>query len=99
MRFTEISQERAAGIARRSRITGGLKSAVGHVKTAAIFSKLLGEEVEFNRTTVELRKGDVALLGQYSGPRLPEGETSLPEGARIRWFIVEVASVIVEAAT
>ena len=30
------------------------------------------------------------LLGQYKGPRLPEGATTLPEGAEIQWFLVDV---------
>ena len=27
-------------------------------------------------------------MGQYSGPRLPEGSTSLPEGATIKWYLI-----------
>ena len=66
------------------------ESAVGHADTAAVFSAVLGVTVPCNRATVALKKGDVALVGQYSGPRLPEGATSLPEGATIKWLIVGV---------
>ena len=65
-------------------------SAVGHADTAAVFSAVLGVTVPCNRATVALKEGDVALVGQYSGPRLPEGATSLPEGATIKWLIVGV---------
>ena len=63
-------------------------SAVGHADTAAVFSSVLGVTVPCNRVTVALKEGDVALVGQYSGPRLPEGATSLPEGATIKWMVV-----------
>ena len=65
-------------------------SAVGHADTAAVFSSVLGVEIPCNRATVALKEGDVALVGQYSGPRLPEGAVSLPEGAAIKWVIVGV---------
>ena len=65
-------------------------SAVGHTDTAAVFSSVLGVHVPCNRATVALKEGDVALVGQYSGPRLPEGATSLPEGATIKWMVVGV---------
>lgn len=65
-------------------------SAVGHADTAAVFSSVLGVDIPCNRATVALKEGDVALVGQYSGPRLAEGATSLPEGAAIRWVVVGV---------
>ena len=65
-------------------------SAVGHADTAAVFSSVLGVDIPCNRATVALKEGDVALVGQYSGPRLPEGATSLPEGAAIKWLVVGV---------
>lgn len=65
-------------------------SAVGHADTAAVFSAVLGVEIPCNRATVALKPGDVALVGQYSGPRLSEGAVSLPEGATIKWLVVAV---------
>ena len=65
-------------------------SAVGHADTAAVFSSVLGVEIPCNRATVALKEGDAALVGQYSGPRLAEGATSLPEGATIKWVVVGV---------
>ena len=80
----EISQAVAASLA------ADCVSAVGHADTAAVFSAVLGVTVPCNRATVALKEGDVALVGQYSGPRLPEGATSLPEGAAIKWLVVAV---------
>ena len=68
----------------------GWTSAVGHPSTATIFSQELGLDVPCQRTTVSLKPGDRLVVGQYSGPRLEEGATTLPEGASIRWFEVDI---------
>ena len=60
----------------------GAHSVVGHADTA----RLLG--VECNRQSVLLNREDVLIVAQYIGPRLPEGATELPEGARIEWVRV-----------
>ena len=78
----EVSRTMAASLAAHC------PSAVGHADTAAVFSSVLGVEIPCNRATVALKDGDVALVGQYSGPRLEEGATSLPEGAAIKWLVV-----------
>ena len=82
----EITQSVAAGLA------ANCLSAVGHADTAAVFSNVLEVTVPCNRATVALKDGDLALVGQYSGPRLPEGATSLPEGAAIKWLVVGVSA-------
>jgi len=69
------------------------ESGVGHADTAKIFSKELGVEVPFNRVTAQLNPGAKILVGQYKGPRLAEGATSLPEGASIQWMLVEIKSL------
>ena len=80
----EVSRTMAASLAAHC------PSAVGHADTAAVFSSVLGVPVPCNRATVTLKDGDLALVGQYSGPRLPEGAVSLPEGATIKWLVVAV---------
>lgn len=65
-------------------------SAVGHADTAALMGALLGVTVPANRVSVELTDMDSLLVGQYSGPRLPEGATTLPEGATLRWLLVTI---------
>lgn len=81
----EISVEQARVLA------ADCESVVGHADTAAVFSDVLGLEVPANRATVSLNKGDGLLVGQYRGPRLPEGAHQLPEGATIQWLTVTVA--------
>lgn len=69
-----------------------LVSGVGHADTANLFSNILGTGVPMNRISVDLTGLDLLLVGQYSGPRLPEGATSLPDGATIRWLTVQDVS-------
>lgn len=71
-------------------LTAGFESAVGHADTAAVFSSQLGVEILVARINVSLNRGDVVLVGQYRGPRLPEGATTLPAGATIQWLRVTV---------
>ena len=71
-------------------VSQGIESAVGHEDTAAVFSSQLGFEVKPNRITISLKKRDRILVGQYKGPRLPEGTKTLPEGATIEWLLVEL---------
>jgi len=83
--FKVITEQQA-----RALLANGFVSAVGHADTAALFSNILGVDIRPNRVSVRLTEGEQALLGQYSGPRLPEGATALPEGAKITWIRVEV---------
>ena len=66
-------------------------SAVGHADTATVLGAALGTEVPMNRTTLQMERGVGLLVGQYKGPRLPEGATALPEGASIEWWLVRQA--------
>jgi len=73
----------------RTRLKAGVvESAVGHADTAALFSTILGMAIPMNRVSLSLVPGDEIIVGQYTGPRLPEGATTLPEGAAIRWLHV-----------
>ena len=84
LRVQPVSVEQAQELARR-----GFVSAVGHADTATIFSVILGVKVPVNRATVTL-DAEPLLVGQYIGPRLPEGVTTLPEGAKVEFFLVSV---------
>lgn len=86
----EVSLKTAANLA------ADCTSAVGHADTAAVFASVLGVPVPCNRVTVALKEWDVALVGQYSGPRLPEGCSTLPEGATIKWVVVQVNAPFME---
>lgn len=67
-----------------------LESVIGHADTARLVSGILGVELPANRDTVNLQPGEKMIVAQYSGPRLPEGATKLPEGAKIEFVLVEV---------
>lgn len=68
----------------------GLKSAVGHPDTAALFSVILGIEVLPNRQNLALGPNDRLIVGQYRGPRLEAGATELPVGATIEWCLIAI---------
>ena len=68
-----------------------LESVIGHADTAWIVSGMLGIELPVNRANVKLACGEKMIVAQYSGPRLPEGATVLPEGAKIEFVLVEVS--------
>lgn len=69
-------------------------SAVGHEDTAAIFSNILSVAIQMNRISIQLDNG--VIVGQYSGPRLPEGAKTLPEGATIQWWLVRNMNFLVD---
>lgn len=64
------------------------QSGVGHTDTAMLLSEMLGAHVSVNRVSLSLNRGDELLVAQYTGPRLPEGATTLPAGAKIRWYVI-----------
>lgn len=86
--FREVSLEVAKNILTEEEWI----SAVGHQSTADLLSVLFGIEIIPNRISVEMRRKslDFLLMAQYSGPRLQEGVTELPEGAKIRFWIVDL---------
>ena len=68
-------------------------SAIGHADMAKIVSDQLEMAIPMNRVSIKLsvergKISDTALVAQYSGPRLAEGATSLPDGAEIRYWLV-----------
>lgn len=65
-----------------------IESVVGHADTAALFSTILGRPIAVNRSNIKLTPDVRMLVGQYVGPRLPEGTTTLPDGATIEWWVV-----------
>jgi hypothetical protein len=69
-------------------------SVVGHQDTANLLSGMLGTEVAFNRQSLKLAQGDQLIVAQYSGARLPEGATELPEGATVKWFMLSLVDII-----
>ena len=78
----------AAFLADAEKRHGMAISAVGHADTAALFSSLLDIPIQFNRQSIVIGENDEVLVGQYHGPRMAEGNKTLPEGAEIRWMAV-----------
>jgi len=86
-----VNAEEVDVVTVRELIGSNAESAVGHADTAAVFADVLGISVPCARVNVSLEKGDVVIVGQYSGPRLPEGASKLPTGAIIKWLKVSVS--------
>lgn len=68
--------------------SGALQSCIGHADTAVVLSGLLGVTIPANRVSLNLEEGDLAIVAQYRGPRLPEGSTTLPAGAVIEFALI-----------
>jgi len=66
-----------------------VNSFIGHADTANILSNLLGRTIPMNRESISLGN-ETVLVAQYSGPRLPEGATTLPQGAKFVFYRVTV---------
>lgn len=69
-------------------VPADVESAIGHQDTAKVVSDILDFEVKPNRVSIKLNENDVLYVAQYTGPRLPEGATTLPEGAILEFFEV-----------
>ena len=85
MTFVPITEDEA-----RVLLGQGFVSAIGHAETADVLEDMLGLPVPANRINVTLQEGDEVIVAQYIGPRLPEGATTLPEGARIEFWLVQL---------
>jgi hypothetical protein len=86
--FLRVTPENARRLAAGR---GPIVSAIGHADTARLVGQQLGVELPADRRNVVLG-GEPVLVAQYVGPRLPEGATELPTGARIEYFIVALAT-------
>ena len=84
--FRKIDVEQA-----KSLLAGDeVDSYVGHVDTANVISGILGMEIPAQRRFGTLVPGEVAIVAQVIGGRLPEGCTVLPDGMSIQFFQVTV---------
>lgn len=86
--FFEIAEDQARELARK-----GLESCVGHAVACTIYAARLGVEVPMRRVNTRLANDEVALLGQYMGPRLAEGKVMTEAemaAAPMKWLLVYV---------
>jgi hypothetical protein len=65
-------------------------SVMGHADTASVVGNAIGVDVPMNRATVALKPGDRLIVAQLHGPRLPEGATTLPDGAVIKFWKLDI---------
>ena len=59
-------------------------SYIGHKDLANLLN------VNYNRESLKLREGDVLLVAQITGGRLPEGATTLPHNVSIKYLCVKM---------
>ena len=85
VKFTQITTDQAKEI-----LDNNIESFIGHTDTANVLTTILGVPILVNRASLIAQKGESFIVAQFSGPRLPEGTTSLPEGAKITFWLVEV---------
>ena len=83
LRFKKITKETAQFVVDEL----GFISHIGHADTAKEVSKELGIEVPAIRDTYTFTSH--LLVAQYTGKRLDEGTTALPDGSNIVWWLVE----------
>jgi len=65
-----------------------IESLVFDGNLADLFSVVLRIPVEMRRVKVRLGIDEVALIGQYEGPKLEFGATELPLGAELSWWLL-----------
>ena len=90
--FVPISADAAANLIRNERA----ECAIGHADTARVVAGVLGmpergdewATIAETRPNVLLDRNTSLIVAQYSGPRLPAGAVTLPEGARIEFWQV-----------
>jgi hypothetical protein len=68
-----------------------IESYIGHADFAHVLTNELGKEIPFNRANAKLERGELALVCQLSGGRLPEGCTTLPENISIKYYLLEIS--------
>lgn len=69
---------------------GCFVSAVGHKDTANVLREVFDLPVTFCRISIDIDPGDVLIVAQVMGPRLPEGCTVLPEGTEMQFFLYSI---------
>lgn len=75
-------------------LSNNFVSAVGHADTASVLSASLGINIPMNRINISLIPGDVLIVAQLIGGRLPEGSTTLPDGFEFKFLKVVLAAEI-----
>jgi len=85
IKFNTLSLEEA-----RDLVKSDCQSAIGHPDTAKVVSSQLNINLPANRINITLSKNDTLLVAQLIGGRLPEGASTLPDGFKIEYMLVQV---------
>ena len=85
IKIKEVSKEQAKTV-----LGDDYTNAIGHADLASVVANDLGIDITANRITVTIQPGDTLVVAQYRGPRLAEGTTTLPDGATIKYYMIEV---------
>ena len=74
-----------------------IESAIGHVDTDNLLRGMFASEgcslPVGKRTNITLDPTKQYIVAQYVGPRLVEGAASLPDGARLEFYLVQFADL------
>lgn len=98
LRMVSIADWQAAQLLATALRKGELRNAIGHANTDELIRGILTKAHHPStislpvgeRLTVKMSEADSLIVAQYSGPRLPEGSTELPEGAKIEFVLVQL---------
>jgi hypothetical protein len=85
--ISEISEAEACAIGTHA------ENIIGHPDMASLVGEIFEMPLKVNRESVRAAWGDMFIVAQYRGPRLPAGSTTLPENAEIRFYKVFVGDV------
>jgi len=66
------------------------KSIIGHDNTAGVLTKLLGVDVWTNRESIELDKGDILVVAQYSKGRIIDRELEQVNPDDFTFWVVRI---------
>jgi PIN domain nuclease of toxin-antitoxin system len=73
-------------------LTNPFISAIGHLSTAEVLSRMLGKKIEPNRVEVKVKEGDLVVVFQIL-KRIEEGKVLTDEEVRAlphKFFVIEV---------
>jgi len=97
LRLQPLTTKQAAEYVNQGLVNGDFKNAIGHSTSDGIIRNQLQSTGVINsmipkgkRKTVKLSGGELVIVGQYIGKRLPEGAVKPPKGSEINYWLVVI---------
>ena len=89
--FSRISTSEAQLLTHDAIQNNIFQGVIGHADTANVVANELGISLNLNnRISLKLKaKSDILIVAQLTGGRLPEGTTTLPDGFKIEYWLVQ----------